>query len=551
VFNNIANNYRRQGQYEKALEYYDLALEANPEFVEAMNNRGVALLDMGRAPEAAPLFERAMALRPSYVDPLINLSNLKRDQGQLEEAARLLSVALNLKPDNAYGWNNLGCSLGDQGRVPEAIACYSKALDLIPENFAAYSNLLLNLHYLPEYSPEQIWSAHLEFANRYRGQVAGLQRPHPNTPDPQRRLRIGYVSADFRRHSVAFFLEPILEWHDRNQFELYCYSDVIRPDAYTGRFQQLTGSGWRDIRGFNHERFAEIVRRDQIDILVDTGGHTANGRILSFAAKPAPVQVSWIGYPDTTGLAEMDYRLTDAVSDPPGQTEQWHSERLWRLEDSFLCYRPAPGPPPVTASPVSAGRPFTFGSFNSMAKVNAAVIQAWASILTAAPGTRMIIKNKALSAPEARERFFAAFAGYGIGPERIELMGLVPSLEEHLASYSQIDLALDTYPYHGTTTTCEALFMGVPVVTLAGRAHVSRVGCTLLHLAGLDMFVAGNEGDYVQLAATLAARWPEWIDLRGQLRGRLQQSPLMDEAGFIRKVESAYRSMWNQWCQGR
>lgn len=550
VYNNIGNTLRKQGRGEEALQQYAYALEKDPKFVEALNNTAVTLLDLGRGMEAVPYFEKAIALRPNYADPLINLANFWRDHGGLERAITSLKRALELEPQNPFVWNNLGCALGDQGVVIDAIACYRKTLQFMPENAAAHSNLLLNLHYLPGYAPDYVFAQHREFARIHEEPLKRLRQRHDNTRDPDRRLRIGYSSSDFRRHSVAFFLEPILERHSRAEFELFCYSDVMRPDSLTEKFFQLSGGNWRDIRGYNHESFANQVRADKIDILIDTGGHTANSRLLSFALKPAPVQVTWLGYPDTTGMDAMDYRITEGISDPPGVADSFHTERLVRLADTFLCFRPSSGSPQVATPPASLGQPFTFGSFNNMAKISAETIRLWSEILRCAPGTRLSIKNKALSEAPTRDRLLGQFAEHGIGPERIVMSGLIVSLEGHLAAYNGIDLALDTFPYHGTTTTCEALWMGVPVLTLLGATHMSRVGAMLLKMVNQEQFIVNSATEYVQMAATFAANWREMALPRTALRQRLQRSPLMDEEGFTRRLEQAFRQMWREWCVG-
>jgi len=549
VHNNIGNTLRRQGRYDEAMERYRRVLGHDPDFVEALNNLAVALLDTGRGAEAVGYFERALALRPSYADPLINLSNWHRDCGRLDEAVGCLRRALAIAPGNAHIWNNLGCSLGDRGEVAEAIACFRRALELMPANWQAHSNLLLNLHYIEGPAPEEIAREHREFGRRHAPAAARFRQPCDNEADPDRPLRIGYVSADFRRHSVAFFLEPVIERHDRERFAVFCYSDVARPDGVTARFQALVRGGWRDVRGCNHERFAARVRADRIDILVDTGGHTANSRLLSFAAAPAPVQVSWLGYPDTTGLAEIGYRITDAWTDPPGETERFHTERLERIDGGFLCFRPPAEAPAPAPAPHTLGLPFTFGSFNNMAKISDATLALWAAILRHAPGARLAVKNKALTEPDARRRLTERFAALGVDASRLMLAGPVESLTGHLDAYRHVDLALDTYPYHGTTTTCEALWMGVPVLTRLGPAHVSRVGLTLLAAAGCQDLAVSTAEDYVRRAVALAADPTPLAALRPLLRPRLAASPLTAEREFTARLEAAYRRMWRRWCR--
>ena len=551
VHNNIGNTLRRQGRYEEALAEYAQALEAKPDFVEALNNRAVALADLGRTSEAIEHYQRAHRLKPDYVDPLINLGNIYRDRAQPEEAIAWFRRATEIDARNPFGWNNLGCALSDQGEVPEALECFRHSLELRPDNPHAHSNLLLNLHYTGGHSPAEIAQAHRRYGAIVGLRGAALRRSHDNRPDPERPLRVGYVSADFRRHSVAFFVEPILERHNRAGFTVYCYADVGRPDRMTARFAEVAGPGWRDIRGYNDERFAAAVRSDEIDILVDLGGHTANSRVASFAARPAPVQVSYLGYPNTTGLEAIGYRLTDAAADPEDAAPLWHSERLVRLPRGFLCFRPPAGSPPVSPFPSQSGAPFTFGSFNNMAKVSGDCVAAWARILSGVPASRLALKNKALGDVAARRRLQARFAEHGIGPERLWMSGPIDSLSGHLEAYSFVDLGLDTFPYTGTTTTCEALWMGVPVVTFAGQAHVARVGASVLASAGLAEWIAPDAAGYVERAIQWAARTGELAALRQTMRARLAASPLFDEAGFTHALEQAYRQLWREWCAER
>lgn len=550
VHNNIGNTLRRQGRAEEAVAAYRRGLAAKPDFVEAMNNQAVALVDLGRVDEAVALYERAASTRPGYVDPLINLGNLHRDQGRPGVAAELFRRAATLEPANRFAWNNLGSALSDQGEVNEAIAAFHRSLAILPEPHVQ-SNVLLNLHYTGEHSPEEIAALHRQWGAGFDARLTALRRPHQNSPDPERPLRIGYVSADFRRHSVAFFIEPVLERHARAGFDVHCYADVGRPDAVTARLAALAGTGWRDLRGYNDERFAALVRQDGIDILVDLGGHTGASRLAGFAACPAPVQVTWLGYPNTTGMESVGYRLTDAVADPPGAAGPviWHSEELVRIPQGFLCFRPPAGAPPVGPPPALSGAPFTFGSFNNMAKLSDQCVAAWAEILGLVPGSRLAIKNKALSDDASRARLRERFAARGIPPERLWMSGPIDSLAGHLHAYSFVDVALDSFPYNGTTTTCEALWMGVPVVTLAGAAHVSRVGLSVLTSAGLGEWAASDRAGYIELAVRSASDPGRLAALRAGMRARLAASPLLDEAAFTARLETVYRDLWRRWCR--
>lgn len=357
------------------------------------------------------------------------------------------------------------------------------------------------------------------------------------------RLKIGYVSSDFRTHSVSYFFEPLLQAHDKDVVEVYCYSGGQRPDATTVRLQALAHA-WRDIGAMTDAQAAEQIYADGIDILVDLNGHTAQNRLRVFAHKPAPIQVTYLGYPDTTGLRTMDYRITDAWSDPPGD-EVYYTEKLIRLEGCFLCYRPPDDAPPVATLPALKQGFITFGSFNARAKINEEVITLWSRLLQDIPTSRLLIKNPSLTCSVTRDYLYEQFKTQGITRERVELRGLARSTQDHLATYADIDIALDTFPYNGTTTTCEAMWMGVPVVTLAGDAHIGRVGVSLLHTVGQEDLISRNQDEYLRLARSLAEDRTRLANLRGELRQRMAASPLCDAQAFARKVEASYRDIWS------
>jgi predicted O-linked N-acetylglucosamine transferase (SPINDLY family) len=361
-----------------------------------------------------------------------------------------------------------------------------------------------------------------------------------------RRLKVGYVSPDFRQHSVAYFLEPLLRSHDRKVIEVFCYAEVGWPDTVTERFKQLADH-WVTTVGMSDDATAERIRRDGIDILVDLAGHTSKNRLPVFARKPAPVQVTWLGYPNTTGLTAIDYRFVDAVTDPEGETEALASETLVRLPGGFLCYggpddAPAPGPvPSLTTGTV------TFGSFNNPAKLSAATLDAWADVLARLPQARLLLKGKPFADPATRALYLDRLAKRGVAVERIELVAWLPE-EGHLALYNRIDIALDPFPYNGTTTTCEALWMGVPVITLRGDRHASRVGASLLTQTRLTDLIADSVEAYVETAVALAGDPARLSELRQSLRPRMAASPLCDAPAFADKIEHAYRTIWQRWC---
>lgn len=565
----------------EAMESFQRALAIHPRFPEVHRNIATTLLALGRKEDAEKALRAALDLEPRSALGHVRLGNLLRELGRLREAEEECRKAILLDPDLASAYNDLGVVLLDLGRFDEAAQAYREALRRKPtlvsaqSNLgnvsialgeleaaeqslraalgrdpgftAAHGNLALLLNYLPGRSPEEVFAAHREFASSLRQNPADAR--HPNSPDPDRLLRIGYLSADFRSHPVAFFVEPVLSAHDRRSYEVTCYYNYPRADTTT---QRLMGRAdrWRDVFRMADDALAELIRRDEIDVLVDLNGHTADNRLPLLARKPAPVQVTWLGYPNTTGLDTVDYRLTDAMADPEGWTERFHTEQLVRLPRGFLCYRgsqesPAVGPPPVER----AGR-ITFGSFNVAPKISAATIAAWALLLRAVPGARLVLKANAFASAKARSRMTRRLAEQRMDEAQVELLGPTAEYREHLAKYGDIDIALDVFPYNGTTTTCDALWMGVPVVTLAGKVHAARVGASLLHRVGLDELVADTADRYVAIAAALAADRPRLAALRTGLRQRMQGSDLMDAEGFTRQIEEAYRAMWRRWCAG-
>jgi len=374
--------------------------------------------------------------------------------------------------------------------------------------------------------------------------------PHENDCSTVRRIKIGYVSPDFRRHSVASFIESTLKTHHHEEFEVFCYSDVLSPDTITKRLQNHADQ-WRNITGVTDENVAELIRKDRIDILIDLAGHTGGNRILLFARKPAPVQVSWIGYPATTGLAAMDYKIVDAFTDPLGMTEEFYTEKLIRMPGSFLCYQPEKVSPGVGPLPALSSGHITFGSFNYFPKVSSEAAALWSAILNALPNSRLILKSRTFSDDAASEDALAIFTRHGLSADRIELLSSVPAFTEHLDMYNLIDIALDTFPYNGTTTTCEALWMGVPVITLAGKTHASRVGTSLLSNIGLPDFIAESPEEYLQIAITIANDIPRLQSVRMNIRSSMLRSAVMDAKRFTGNLEQCYRSIWERWCKKR
>jgi predicted O-linked N-acetylglucosamine transferase (SPINDLY family) len=529
-----------------AIDALERATRLAPENADALYSLGTAHRAAGEEPRAIEIFDRVRQLRPEWYAPWLTLGHLYAARDFVDLAEDMYRRALALAPELAETNYNFGNLLLRCGLADEAIIHYRKALELNPRFVSAYSNFLCALNYSDGHSPEAIRDAHFEFEVRYAKALARREQHSPARTDPAR-LRVGYVSPDLRNHAVGRLVEPALKHHDRERFVVHCYSDVTEPDARTERFRGYA-SAWRDIASMSDDAAAEMIRRDEIDILVDLTGHTRDHRLLVFARKPAPVQVTWIGYPNTTGMSAMDYRITDHHADPPGATEHLHSERLLRLPEIYLPFEApeeaiAPGPPP------SLSRGYvTFGSFNSMTKVSGATIRLWAGVLRAVPGSRLMM----ITVPEGRTRarLQEAFARQGIVAGRLDLRGRLTH-QEFLRAHVDTDVALDTYPYHGTTTTAHTLWMGVPLITLAGSTHVSRVGVSMLANAGLSDLAAATEEEYVRGAIGLVRDTARLQALRAGLRQRMEATPMMDGARFTRALEAAYSSIWEEHCRHR
>jgi protein O-GlcNAc transferase len=547
AYSNLGNALKDQGKLEEAIAAYRKAVSIKPDLAEAHSNLGNALRDQGRLDEAVLACRQAIGNRPDYAEAHCNLGNALRDQAKLDEAVLAYRQAIRIKPDYAEAHSNLGAALVDQGKHDEAIAAFRQATEIKPDLAEAYSNLLLCLNYDDKWTAEHLFAAHREWDKRYGRQIS---RPtaYANDREVGRRLKIGYVSPDFRTHSVAHFVEPLLKEHDRQAVEVFCYAEVKRPDTVTTDLQGLADH-WLATVGLSDDELAERIRADGIDILIDLAGHTAGNRLRVFARKPAPVQVTWLGYPNTTGLAAIDYRLVDAVTDPAGEANAWTSETLVRLEDGFLCYgarKDAPEPAVPSSLKIVT---VTFGSFNNPAKLSAATLDVWATLLSRLPEARLLLKGEPFADAATRAFLLARLVERGVAAERIELVAWLPDAAAHLALYHRMDIALDPFPYNGTTTTCEALWMGVPVVTLRGDRHAGRVGASLLSQIGLTDLIADSVEEYVEIAVALAGNTGRLSDLRRVLRQRMAASPLCDGPAFARKLESAFRTTWQRWCE--
>lgn len=518
-----------------------------PAFAEAYSDLGLLLVQEGHFIDGIEQYRTAIRLRPQLPTPHFNLSYALSVTGELAEAFNELRTTLQLKPDFVEARLNLGNMLLEAGDIDAAIAEYRAVQKIDPKFPGAQPNLLLAMHCDPRTTPQELFEEHVNYGRQF---ADGIPRMPPGTVDknPERKLRIGYFSPDFREHAVASFITPVLEQHDRVHFEVVCYASTLRPDGVTENIRAKADQ-WRDITRLNDQQFAEQVRQDQIDILIDLAGHTNAMRLPAFARKPAPVQVTWLGYPDTTGMSAMDYRITDAITDPLGDADARHVERVIRLPGCFICFAPFAEPLDSGPLPALANGFVTFGCFNRMAKVSGMTMDLWAKVLDAVPNSKLMLKGGGL-APSSFDSWLKRLAEHGIDPSRVIPLPASPTKREHLIEMQSVDIALDTFPYNATTVTCEWLWSGVPAVTLTGQTHASRVGLSLLTAVGIPEYATTTPAQYVQTATQLANDLPRLGELRSTLCTRLLTSPLTDASAFTRNLESAYRQMWQRFCAG-
>jgi predicted O-linked N-acetylglucosamine transferase (SPINDLY family) len=539
--------YASQNRPAEAIAILSEVVAEQPDNLPAQLSLGRALSLNGDPDAAIDCLNSAVQLAQDSVQARVYLGHALKRANRLTEAAVAYEEAQSLAPNNGeLHYFAAGVYL-EQGRVDESINALRQALQLEPDLMLARSALVYALNYPSDINPESKLEEALTWYDMYAASVHA-HCAHSNSPDPDRRLRIGYLSPDFRDHSVAFFLAPLLDQHHSDNMEIYCYSNVEQPDARTMQLQNAAHH-WRDINRHTDAQVADQIVADQIDILVDLAGHTLGGRLGVFALKPAPVQVSYLGYPATTGVAAIDYRFTDNIADPQGMTDQYHVETLVRLPHGFLCYTPPDDAPSVATSPATDKGYVTFGSFNHICKISANTLSVWAAIMGRVPDSRLVLKYKALNDTTTRSRILERFQEHDIAADRIDLLDFVPSRQAHLDTYGQVDIALDTFPYNGTTTTCEALWMGVPVVTLAGREHAGRVGASLLRQVGLESYIADTEQDYIDIAATAASNPQRNTELRHSLRSMVATSELCDQDGFADSIGETYRTLWKKWCE--
>ena len=541
---NLALAYLGAGDLERAEGEFREALRLRPEFPEAWVGLAEVLESSGRAGMALEALDAAIALRTDYAGALFNAALLLRKLGRLDEAETRLRSVPQDHPDHANALTALAAILRDQGRVEDAVEATRAVVDSLPDSGVAQSEYLFTLGFSERVSTEGLFAEHLWAGCRAEAESKPWCAGFGNTPDPGRILNVGYLSGDFRGHSVALFTEFLFERHRRDRVRVHAYSSTTEHDAITTRFV-AKADVWRDLRGQTDAATARMILEDGIDILVDLSGHTSCMRIGVLAGRAAPVQMTWLGYINTTGLTRVDYRITDAVADPAGLAEKFHTERLLRLPHSQWCFRPpaAAQEPGIACDP--APRAFTFGSFNQFAKISESTLSLWIGALKAAPSSRLLAVGVPLGS--ATSRLIGKLGAAGIERSRYDLVERVP-LASYYALHARVDACLDSTPYSGGTTTCDALWMGVPVVTLAGERSMSRSAASLVTTLGRPDLVARTPGQFAAIAAGLADRGLLSGPAREALRGRMAASPLMDEPGFTVALEDAYRSAWVEWC---
>jgi predicted O-linked N-acetylglucosamine transferase (SPINDLY family) len=532
----------QQQRLVEAVAQFNEALRLDDQDAGTWCNFGLTLHDSGQPLEAIAAYRRAIALDPAQVSAWNNLGITLKEQGAISEALASFNEALRLQPDHAESWSNLGMSLEITGRADEAVSAYQRALELDPQLDRAHSNRVFALNYLPDFDAAMIANEHRQWAERH---VAHLYPSAPSAalpPEPGRRLRVGFMSPDLRNHPVAYLLQPYLAHYERQTIELFIYSDVAIGDERTNQLRALA-EHWRDIAGQSHHAVAEQVRTDQLDLLVDLAGHSARHRLPVFAMKPAARQASWIGYFNTTGLRSIDYFVTDPATTPAELREHFSEQPLY-LPDSRFCYQLPEYAPPVAPLPALQNSEITFGSFNNLAKLNDQVIGTWARILDALPNSRLFLKALALSDEQVRVNLIAKFAAFGIGASRITLRGHSPHVEM-LREYGMIDIALDTFPFSGGMTSCEALCMGVPVLTLCGQTLAGRQTHSLLRTLRLDAWSCANTDEYIRQAIAHSQDLAKLGSLRGELRSKFSSSAAGNPAQFARQVDL----LWHSTCR--
>lgn len=535
----LADLYVRTGQAETGVAMFREYVQQFPQDPRGFFNLGLALANHQKAGEAVEHFHKALKMKPNYADAHNALGLALEILGRKDDAVFHYEQAVQWNPEQADAWCNMGTNLMEQGRTEDAQTCLRQSLQVRPNAPAVHSNLLLVMNYSSQLSRDQIRDEHFAWGDRFTSPV----QPRPTALEPhdaERKLRIGYISADCRHHPVAGFLEACLKQHDRSKYEVFLYAQIMKQDDITERLKSLADH-WRPITGMSDREAAEQIERDAVDVLIDTGGHTAGNRLLVFAYRPAAVQATVFGYPNTSGMPAMDYRITDEISDPIDATESLYREELIRLPAMPWVYHAPEDAPEVMPLPALSKKQFTFACLNNAAKISEACLEAWSKMIQSILGSKLILL--AGGSPTVMKRLTDRFVRAGILRERIQVIERLPR-DRYFAMYNTIDLALDPFPYNGGITTCDAMYMGVPVLTLAGDSYVSRQGVLQNIHVGLPEFIADSPQTLIDIARHWTKNRPALAEIRAGLRERLTASPIMNAGHYVQQLEEALRTAW-------
>ena len=545
-----ATFYARSNEHDKAIYYASRAVEFDPAIPQYQSALGTLFAQAGKNAQAVQYLQAAIDLDPSTPQAQSTLAVAYLQLGRINESRASFEQAIKANPDDHEAIMNLALLESDLANAHQAVTLMKNAIARFPDNPVLHDSLSMFACYDDQLSPQEVFEIHQSFGRCIESRVR-TPRSYPNTPDPEKRIRIGFVSPDLREHSIAYFIEPIFEHIDRDRFELFVYSTKSHKDPTSLRLKAHA-----DIYRENMGNIAGIHKQivnDQIDMLVELTGHFASNLLPVFAAKPAPISVTMVGYANTTGLGSIDARLVDAITDPPPAADAYASEQLVRIDDCFLCYRPSDDLPEIQQTHQSTDdpSPFAFGSFNDLRKISPSTFRTWAAILLKAPNSTLTLKASRFAHQEVQDDIRLRFKALGIDPRRIHLLGKTPTSAEHLSLYNQIDCSLDTFPYTGTTTTCESIAMGVPMLTLIGQSHAGRVSASLLTAINQQELIASTEQEYIDKAIDIASQGPRTVKQRDELRNQLLTSPLVDAKPYTHKIETAMRTLWTSWCQSQ
>ena len=528
---------------ERVIACADKVIDANPSRTDIMFLMANIFHAMRELDKAERYYKKVLDYEPIPL-AFINLGHICHFSGRLSQAITYRKQAVELRPEEPSVYHDLGCSLIFTGHKEEGIEMLRKAVEMAPNDPNIHSTYLFRLHHLADLDLQMLYEEHRHWA-QIHAPISLAKSYHANIPQTDRKIRVGYISGDFRTHPVAYFFEPLLEGHDRSEVEIYGYSNTSRPDRVTKRLAHKFDH-YRNILNLCDTDVVNLIEQDRIDILVDLAGHTSGNSLTVMAHKPAPIAVTYLGYPDTTGTEQIDYRLTDSLADS-ASSQSFYTEELVFLSDGFLCYRPPDFAVPEGPLPALRNGFVTFGSFNNNSKINPEILSLWVQVLHSNDGSRLVLKSRAGDDDGVRQIYHRQFERLGISPDRIEMHGQKPAIE-YMKLYNSVDIALDTYPYNGTTTTCDAMWMGVPVISMFGKHHASRVGLSILTRVELESLAVSRRSEFVTKATALAQNLEALVDMRFSMRQRMTKSTLCNARAFAHSVESAYRQMWHKWC---